>query len=205
MENIKKIDLPYGDSTLQFQVPQNNLLGVFDTSAPDSFEPVDKQVKNALANPIGSKKLCEIVRPDQEVVIIADDKTRPTPVKEILPFVLEELASAGVPFDNISLVFALGTHPPMTKDEMVGRVGQNIASRIKLYNSEFKNPAGLLERGKAPDGTNIIIDKRVAEADFRIAIGCIMPHPECGWGGGGTTTNTDNSGMSNCRADNPGH
>ncbi|GAG42856.1 unnamed protein product, partial [marine sediment metagenome] len=117
------------------------------------------------------------------MLIISDDHTRPTPVKKIIPFLLGELKAGGVADSQISVIFALGTHKPMSETEMRERAGV-VSERIRLCNSEFRDPRGLAYCGKAPDGVPVSVDKRVADADFKIGIGSIIPHPECGWGGG---------------------
>jgi hypothetical protein len=50
--------------------------------------------------------------------VLVDDCTRKTPTAQILPFVLEELAAAGVAPSAVTLVVALGTHRPLTEDEL---------------------------------------------------------------------------------------
>ena len=54
-----------------------------------------EEIRNSLMNPIGSKRLKDIVKPNQTVVILGDDRTRFTPQNRIIPIVLEELYSAG--------------------------------------------------------------------------------------------------------------
>ena len=57
-----------------------------------------------------------------------DDRTRPTPVAEILQVLFPYLVRNGIPREKITLVVALGTHSAMTGDELearVGRKGQN--------------------------------------------------------------------------------
>ena len=118
------------------------------------------------------------------MAIVCDDKTRPTPVAQILPAVLDELSAAGVSDRDVCVVFALGTHWPMSDEEMRLRAGPAAASRIRLYQSQYRAADGMAHCGTAPGGVEVSIDRRVAEADFRIGVGSIMPHPECGWSGG---------------------
>ncbi|MCK5736172.1 MAG: nickel-dependent lactate racemase, partial [Spirochaetaceae bacterium] len=178
------VNLPYGKEQRSVQIPKKNVMGVFTPAPPEKITEEYRLIAEALEHPVGTPRLRSMVRADMKIVIIADDKTRPTPVSEIISQLLEELSVAGVDDDSISIVFALGTHTPMTRQEMEKRAG-SAAQRVKLFNSEFSNPAGLKDCGTAPDGVRVLVDKRVAEADFRIAVGSIMPHPECGWGGGG--------------------
>lgn len=182
--SMRSVTVPYGKDQITIDIPEKNLMGVFTPKSSMIASDELQLIIEALEHPVGTPRLRELVQPDMQVIIIADDKTRPTPVDRILPLLLDELSAGGVSDDNISVVFALGTHTPMTQYEMEVRAGY-AGNRIKLYNSEFRDPAGLKDYGTAPDGVRVLIDKRVAEADFKIAVGSIMPHPECGWGGGG--------------------
>jgi len=178
------VALPYGGKELYVNIPDRNFMGFFTPEANKVSELEEEFIiTRAINNPIGTPKLSQMVRPGMKVIIIADDKTRPTPVKKILPILLNEINSGGVSDKNISVIFALGTHSPMNEDEMVERSGV-VANRIKLFNSKFRESGGFADCGRAPDGMHVFIDKRVAEADFKIGIGSIIPHPECGWGGG---------------------
>ena len=180
----RSIELPYGGKTIHFEVPEQNLMGLFAPAAAAISASEEELIEAAIKNPVASFQLSELVGPGMKVVIIADDKTRPTPVEKILPLLLDQLNEGGIKDYDVSVVYALGTHPPMTETEMRQRAGP-VCDRIRLFNSEFKDPEGLTDCGCAADGVRVLVDKRVAKADFRIGVGSIMPHPECGWGGGG--------------------
>lgn len=48
------------------------------------------------------------------------------------------------------IVFALGTHRPMTDEEMVKAVGKDVASRLKMYNSLAMNRKTLSTSARLP-------------------------------------------------------
>jgi len=97
----KELELPLPDS---WQVEFYNMAG-FDRPAmkPD-------EIKVAITNLIGSPPIRELARGKNEVVIILDDMTRVTRVAELVPFILEELAEAGIPDNRIQFICATGTH-----------------------------------------------------------------------------------------------
>ena len=119
-----KIDFPRYKDVPDMDVPDKNLLGVF--SLP-SRKPNESVIKAALENPIGTSPLGELTEGKNKVLIVCDDVARPTPACKIIPYVLKELAAAGVPESGIEFMMALGTHRPMIEREKVEKVGLNYA------------------------------------------------------------------------------
>ena len=141
-------------------------------------------VEEALDHPTGAPRLEELVKPGQKVCVISDDNTRPTPVALILKALLPRLERAGVRREDIFLVMALGSHRPMTQEEIAAKVGPETAANYRILNSEFENPDALVQVGTSELGTPIRVFKAAMEADVRIGIGNIVPHGCMGWSGG---------------------
>jgi nickel-dependent lactate racemase len=138
-------------------------------------------IRLALAAPIGSPRLCELVRPSQSVAIVASDITRPCPTGLMLPPVLEELAAAGVREKQIAVVFALGSHRPHTAQERARLAGSGIAERVRCLDSD---PSRVVQVGTTSRGTPIEAFEPVVSADVRIALGNVEPHYFAGYSGG---------------------
>lgn len=187
MSVCKLVRVPFGSDSLDVLVPERNLVDVLtpDKGGASRQKESASLIEAALDSPIASKRLLDIVSPGQKVVIVSDDITRPTPTREVLEAIVSRLNSAGVLDSDISIVMALGSHRPMSGDETLAKVGPGIYSRIAVYNSEFTDKSLQCRLGKADDGTEIWIDRRVASADVRVGIGSILPHPAVGWSGGG--------------------
>ncbi len=73
--------------------------------------------ETALAEPLQSQRLCDLATPDARVVIVFTDATRACPDDILVPAILHELQSAGVPDENITLLCATGAHRPSTRVE----------------------------------------------------------------------------------------
>ena len=142
-------------------------------------------VRNALDNPIGCDAIPNEVKPSDKVLLLIDDHSRSTPVRAILPLVLEQLKIAGVSDDSITILVALGTHRPMTAAEMEARVGPEIFAKISVLNHAWDDPASLQYMGATTAGTDIWVNKLAVEADYIIGIGHIVPHRVAGYSGGG--------------------
>lgn len=149
-----------------------------------NLPPLDEAgIRRAFANPIGTKPIHELAAGKQEVAIIFDDLARPTKVDVLLPYVLEELAAAGIPDRAIRLVCALGMHGAHTRYDFAKKLGPDIPGRFPVYNhNPYEN---CVRVGTTSLGTSVDVNAEVMACDLKIAIGSILPHPLTGWGGGG--------------------
>lgn len=138
----------------------------------------------ALENPIGLPKLKELIRPKAQVLILVDDLTRPTPQRELLPPLLEFLNGCGVPDRRIRILIALGTHRPMTRSEIRARFGEEVVNRVEVTNHAFLDSHSLVHVGATSQGTPVVVNRLLAEADFSIGCGMVAPHAQFGWSGG---------------------
>lgn len=139
------------------------------------------EVNRALDNPIGADRLEKVVKKGDKVCIITSDITRPMPSKICLPPVLERLNKAGVEDDDILVVFALGSHRPHTKDEMIYLAGEDVYNRVECVDS---NPDSCVRVGVTSSGTVVDIFDRVVNSDFVICMGNIEYHYFAGYSGG---------------------
>lgn len=179
------VTIPYGNETLNFQVPEANLEGVYSPNQVETVQDMRAEITQAIDHPIGTKSLQELVYPGCRIRIICDDITRPTPVYAILEVLLPKLLYYGVEPKNIKIIMALGSHRYMTEEEMIEKVGLHAYENYTILNSEFKNKDKLMNLGKAHDGVEIWDNSDVMDSDLRIGIGNIVPHPAVGWSGGG--------------------
>jgi len=137
----------------------------------------------ALAEPINSPQLEELFRPDCKVAIVVDDITRPTPIKDLLPRVLELIENRGVPRGNVDIVIGTGTHRPLTDGEIEERLSSAVVSNYRVHNHNSKSP-DLVIMGEVPEYGPVSFNSIVARADVRIIVGSIIPHVHSGFGGG---------------------
>ena len=179
-----KVELPYGKGTIHADVPAKNLVGVYSPKDVRPVADVKREVIRALANPIGSKPLRELVRGAGKVVIVADDNTRLTPTDKIIPVLLDEMNAAGVRDAQITVIIALGTHRFMTQSEIVEKFGADVVRRVAVKNHDYKNESELIDLGTTPNGTHVTVNREAWEADFKIGVGSIVPHHIPGYAGG---------------------
>ena len=171
----------YGNTEQTVNLPDKNLLGVLTANEMEHKRLGVEAVEYALQNPIGAKPLRSLVKAGQKIAIIASDISRPVPSYEILPSVLEELFSAGCKAEDITVVFALGSHRNHTEEEMRRLAGDKVFDTVRCVDSD---PGDCIHMGTTDAGTPVDITRVVAEADFKICTGNIEFHYFAGYSGG---------------------
>ena len=175
------IELGIGTGKQNVEIPDGNLLQVL-TPNPVSHERAgEEEVRYALANPIGSPRLRDIVKPGEKIVMITSDITRPMPTYTVMPPLLDELYSAGVKAEDLTLVFALGSHRKHTEEEMRHLAGDSVYEEITCIAGDAED---VVHMGTTSRGTPVDIVRTVAEADRIICLGNIEYHYFAGYSGG---------------------
>lgn len=174
-----KLELGFGQGTQPLEVPDQNVMGVLEPNPVPAGLTGTAEVTRALAEPIGAPPLRQVVRPGETVAIVTSDITRPCPTAKILPPVLAELEAGGVRREDITLVFALGSHRPHTEEEMRHLAGPDYDT-LRCVDSV----GDFVHLGKTHRGTPVDIFRAVAEADRRICLGNIEYHYFAGYSGG---------------------
>ncbi|MDP2943430.1 MAG: lactate racemase domain-containing protein, partial [Candidatus Omnitrophota bacterium] len=147
---------------------------------------MDQQIiVKSICNPIGCPPLKESVKGKKKILIVTDDNTRTTPLKNILPCVINELRGTGIKDSQIKILIASGTHRPMTEREKIAKFGKKIVSHYKIYNHSWNKKSKLTRIDSSIYGKKIHINRLAEESDFIIGIGSIVPHATTGFSGGG--------------------
>lgn len=180
----QKMTLPWGkQASLELSLPATWQLTTLEPSPRAAAPDPAAEARRSLAEPVGLPRLSELVRGKARIALVIDDASRPTPVRQILPPVLDELRAAGVELSQVSLVPALGVHRAMTPDEVAQRVGLPGLGGMKLITHDCDDP-GLASLGATSRGTPVLVNRAVAESDLVVSIGCIEPHIIASFGGG---------------------
>ena len=175
------LEFGFGTGVQTVQVPEENLLGVLHANQVPLELTGEAEVRRALEAPIESPRLRELVHPGEKVAIVTSDITRPMPTYKVMPPLLDELYAAGVRREDITLVFALGSHRKHTAEERRKLAGERAWNEIACVDSE---PADCVRMGVTGAGTPVDITRVVAEADRRICLGNIEYHYFAGYSGG---------------------
>jgi nickel-dependent lactate racemase len=179
-----RINFPYSGID-SIEIPDQNLLGIFAPSTVEIEKSEEEIIEEALLQPIGSSPLREILEWCQDVLILVDDYTRPTPTQKILPRLIKELERGGIKREGIRFLIASGTHRPMTEEEILKKFGKEIPKQYLILNHHWWDSSQMVYLGETPSGIPIHINRLVEEVDLIIGVGQIVPHRVSGFSGGG--------------------
>lgn len=174
-----EIVLKYGKGQMSAQIPPENLAGFVRAKevpvVPDELE----AVKQALASPIGSPPLREIIRRKKakNAVVVVNDITRPTPYHVYLPALEEELQEV----DEVTFIVATGLHRGHTDEENLAIFG-DYPRRYRFINHD--GDGDLVYLGRLPHGSPLYVNRLVVEADLVVTTGVVVPHYMAGFAGG---------------------
>ena len=182
---MKKVVIPWGcwrgNKSLPLTFPNNWKINL--ASMADGPDLTQSETRKAFQNPIGQDAIRKVAEGKKTAAIAVDDMTRPTQAHRFLPFIMEELNQAGIKDEDIKIIMALGCHRPLMKADQEKKLGKKMANRFPVYNHHpFENLANV---GTTSRGTPVKINRYFVEADVKIGIGFITPHPIAAFGGGG--------------------
>ena len=165
-----KINIPYGKSYIEVQIPKKRLEGILEVRAHQyKLEAGEEQlVRLALENPVASPRLRDLVKGRKKIVIITSDHTRPVPTKIIAPLLLAEIRK-GNPEADITFLVATGFHRATTEEELSNKFGAHMLKEEKIVIHNGWDPVTMTNADKLPSGGDLIINKMAMEAGLLIA------------------------------------
>lgn len=136
----------------------------------------------------------------KRALFIIPDNTRTAPIDQLFRTVymlLKERTS------SIDFLIALGTHPPLTEEQIFRRVGITADERChqfpkaRFFNHYWNDPVHLetigtlpqkeveeLSEGRLSQSVNVTINRLVMHYDILVVIGPVFPHEVVGFSGG---------------------
>ncbi|MFW6189401.1 MAG: nickel-dependent lactate racemase [Planctomycetota bacterium] len=159
---------------------------VYRSEFPAPDKPPEKAALDAVQDPIGSPPLRALLkqRGSGDVVVVVSDITRPVPYTDFLDALLGEIQAGGVARSEILLLVATGMHRPCTPEELKEMIGP-AAAKYRLLNHDPTDDDELAELpGRSWAGSRVRINRRFAQAAFRIITGLVEPHFMAGFSGG---------------------
>jgi nickel-dependent lactate racemase len=176
--------LPYGKTDICIRVPARNLLGSIEPKEQPGAPDAKAEVERALKEPVGSKRLSEIVKAEHKVAIVVDDATRHAPSDVMILSVLAELNAAGVRDENVTVVFGCGTHRAVKAEEAAKLLGEEVLKCVKTVSHDCKAKDLVYVGTTRAHGNKVYLNRTFAEADVKVLVGDVGFHYYAGYGGG---------------------
>ena len=202
-----RVHLAYGEDGLDVELPGEAV--VLQPQRVAGLADATQAVADAVAQPLGTAPLRDLVRADSRVVIVVSDITRPVPNRTLLPPILRAVHDAGVPREAVVIVVGTGMHRASTADEVERMLGPELASTYEVVSHDGRDKDSLALLGTSARGVEIWMNRRYLEAGVRIVTGFVEPHIFAGYSGGGKGVLPGVAGadivMSNHGADMLGH
>ena len=178
-----RVKLAYGKTGLPLELDDSLDVTVVEPKFVPPLPDPAAAVRAALADPIGSPPLRDLVRPATRVGVVFSDITRPAPNPLLLSAVLEVLDP--VPGVEIVLFNALGTHRPNTETELRAMLGDAIFEGRRVVQNDTFDPATQVRVGVTSKGHETWINAEFMRCDLKVLTGFIEPHLFAGFSGGG--------------------
>jgi lactate racemase len=180
------IHLLYGKGSIAIDPPVGCVPHIVE-KRPMPFLPEPlAAIRECLERPLGVPPLREHAKGKGSACILICDITRPVPNHLFLRPLIETLLGAGVPKDRIDVVVATGLHRPNEGDELAELVGDPwVLENVRVANHFATLDADHVDLGRTRGrGTAVRIDRRLVEAELKIATGLVEPHFMAGYSGG---------------------
>ena len=184
MSIMREIKIPYGKGFQYLHIEEEKLHAVLcPEKLPRSIREEDDIVEEALANPIASARLRELVKGKNHILLITSDHTRPVPSRITIPHLMKEIRE-GNPQAEVIVLIATGMHRRTTQEELAARFGEKFIREEKILIHDAYDESSMRFFGTLPSGGELWLNGKLAWADLVIAEGFIEPHFFAGFSGG---------------------
>lgn len=177
---IMRVGIDFGREHLDVDVDDRRIVQVRRSPLADPLDNIAEAVRAALEAPLGFPPLRRALTPSDHVTI-AIDETLPR-LGELLPPVLEHIASAGVQPEAITLLFA-ATTPNQDWLEQLPEAFEEV--RTEIHDASDRRHLSYLATTKR--GRRIYLNRTAVDADQLIVMSRRGYDPMFGYSGGLTT------------------
>ncbi|UCD78311.1 MAG: nickel-dependent lactate racemase [Desulfobacterales bacterium] len=178
------IQLKYGRQRLKFQPLQDVEMQILQCRVEPPAASRDEIIQQALSRPMETPPLRRLAEGRRSAVILVSGKTRVTGSQYFLPHVMAELEAGGLSADQVTVVFATGTHESMTPQDISRVIGGALSVRVRVYGHDCHDRNRLVDIGTTGFDNRIQAARAVMEADLKILTGRITHHYFAGFTGG---------------------
>ncbi len=189
-----RIDVPWGTGTTPVELDPQRVAGVLGANVERAADP-DAVLRAAIAVP-GAEFIEFLAGAPSPLLVVVNDSTRPTPSAEVLRVLRPQLEEwlrgpdrSGVCDGlgrQLSFVIATGTHRAALPAEIEHLFGVDLAKAHagRIFCHDAKDKGQLVHLGHTSRGTDIQVNRLLAEAHSVLLINSVEPHYFAGYTGG---------------------
>lgn len=179
-----QIALGYGRGTLSLDYDESRYRVLQAAAERDEVALTDVAVGEAIDAPVESRRLEELIAPNETVLIVVSDATRASGSAQIVNLLVRRLIELGVSPRDIDIIFATGLHRPVTLAEKRELLTPFIVQRISTLDHDASDSSRLVDLGTTERGTPIKLNRALVEHTHVILTGGIGFHYFAGFTGG---------------------
>ncbi|MDR1587740.1 MAG: nickel-dependent lactate racemase [Treponema sp.] len=185
-----KLNIPYTRRNFFLEIPDENLLCVAEPNDAESAGDEEAVLSRALDAPLagvsgGGTALKQFLEGGQNILVVINDATRPTPTAAMLKALWPHFKSAGLEPRNLMLLVATGAHRAPTGEEYRRILGDSCRRfRSCCVAHDSKKAGEMVPLGLTRSGTPVILNRRILDADRIVVTGSVEPHYFAGFTGG---------------------
>jgi len=180
-----QVPLRYGTAGLTLNIPDSWDVTVVARRRMVVMPDPAAGVEAALDNPVGSAGLGVEARGAKKACILVCDFTRPVPNGLVLRPLITRLLDAGLHRKSITVLVATGLHRPNEGEELAAIIGDPwVFDNAVVVNHFARRDEDHVLLGTTSQGIPVRLDRRLVDAQVRIAVGLVEPHFMAGWSGG---------------------
>ncbi|MHA1939891.1 MAG: lactate racemase domain-containing protein [Candidatus Thorarchaeota archaeon] len=178
-----KVDLAYGDSKIEFDIPEQNLAGKIIPRLVSATSDFEGELARVLANPHGPQ-LDELVR-SRTVCVLVEDHTRDAPHRELVSSVVPFLTDA----NRVQFIITTGSHEvnhPANLElvDMMQQVAQDAglgSFDVHIHDCQNKD---VVDLGVTSRGTPLIANEKAVGHEVYVSLSDMKAHYFAGYSNG---------------------
>lgn len=141
-------------------------------------------IAQALEKPVAAYPLKKTFRRSKNLVLVVSNRLWPGTTKLLLSQLLDGLNQVAVPDYEISVLVANGADVPLRKKALTALLGKDILRRVAVHQHDFRKIQEQEYLGETKQGTPVIVNKHLLDADEIILCDAVSHHIFAGYAGG---------------------
>jgi len=178
------LKLDYGSKKLKLNIDKSNVEDIISAKEKGFLKKPICKIKEKLNSPIASRSLSTLLidKDPDNIVIIVNDISRPTPYRQILPPLLDEIHSLDYEKNDVRFLVATGVHEEHCLQENIRVLGESIAKNYEVISHNAEKDNSFVET--LSTGNDLYVNNIALKSDFLITTGVMKPHYLAGFSGG---------------------